>query len=464
MTKNSILRKQAREQLGGNIFASNWLILLLISVIISALNIFMENITLIVFGIGGIIVAGPLQYGLARVTVNLARTKGKIKIGDLFKGFTEAFGKSFALGFMTELFISLWSLLFIIPGIVSAYSYAMAPFILQDNPSKRWKQCIDESRYLMHGHKAQLFWLDVSFIGWMIVGFFTCGVGMLFVIPYINQTRANFYLALKDQKKNEKSYFDADIDEDGYSYNSARIGDNYDDGKNAGIIRKSIRKSFKSPIFLLYNICLSIYSLSYLGLIILCIVYSVSHIESMLWGLLFAIPLVPLFIAAGISSLHGWKIYTSSTLLAYDVERMGLFGKCQKIVYIVLMVEYIIHAYVIYFGGYYLYALTFPFIIVLCVHYIMVGSKVARDFELLSDTFADGKKTPYRRTRNLILWTSFIITVLPFFAFLVVFGIAALEVLWVFLAFGGYYASCALFFTMVDKRIDKALKMQSNKE
>lgn len=199
MTENSILRQQARENLGGKIFAANWLWMLLACVIISAANTLAVNITLFIGGIGSIVIAGSVQYGIARLTTNLARGAEKPNLLDLTKGFTEGFGKIFLLGFMTGIFTMLWSLLFIIPGIVKSYSYAMAPYIMQDDPSKSWKQCIDESREMMNGHKAQLFWLDLSFIGWIIVGMLTFGIGMLFVNPYMHQARANFYLAVKEQ-------------------------------------------------------------------------------------------------------------------------------------------------------------------------------------------------------------------------------------------------------------------------
>ncbi len=199
MTKNSVLRQQAREQLGGNIFATNWLMMLAVCVVLSAAGTVAGSITSFVGGIGAIVIAGALSYGLARITINLARGAEKIDFSDLIKGFTDGFLNIFLLGFMSGLFVALWSLLFLIPGIVKSYSYAMAPYIMQDDPTKGWNECITESRQMMNGHKAQLFWLDVSFIGWIIVGMLTCGIGMLFVTPYMNQARANFYLALKEQ-------------------------------------------------------------------------------------------------------------------------------------------------------------------------------------------------------------------------------------------------------------------------
>lgn len=193
----SDLKRQAREQLGGKIFAANWLLMLVVCVISSAINSVATDVTVFIGAIGAFVVAGSLAYGMARATTNLARGQVKVNILDFFKGFTDGFGRIFLLGLMTNIFVMLWSLLFIIPGIVKSYSYAMAPYIMQDDPTKSWKECIDESRYMMDGYKGKLFLLDLSFIGWIIVGLLCFGVGVLFVTPYINQTRANFYLELK---------------------------------------------------------------------------------------------------------------------------------------------------------------------------------------------------------------------------------------------------------------------------
>lgn len=194
MIENSILRKNAREQLGGNIFAKPWLMLLVVYIVCSAILGAASSITC---GIATIVVTGPLLFGLCRVCVNLVKGKQDIDIAELFVGFKENFTQSFLLCLLTSIFTFLWSLLFIIPGIVKSYAYAMAPYILQDDPTKDWKQCLDESQEMMKGNKWQLFCLDFSFIGWILLGALCCGVGVLFVYPYQLAARANFYMALK---------------------------------------------------------------------------------------------------------------------------------------------------------------------------------------------------------------------------------------------------------------------------
>jgi uncharacterized membrane protein len=98
---------------------------------------------------------------------------------------------------MIYIFTFLWSLLFVIPGIVKAYAYSMAYYIKVDNPSWDWKTCIDESQKIMDGHKMELFLLELSFIGWWCVGLATCGIGMFWVAPYMNATRVHFYETIR---------------------------------------------------------------------------------------------------------------------------------------------------------------------------------------------------------------------------------------------------------------------------
>lgn len=200
MTKNRVLKQQAKAQLGNCIFAKNWLLMVVVGLAIGVVSAVANN-PLFLGGILGWVIAGAVSYGLARITVNLARGGEKINFADLIKGFTEGFFKIFLLGFMSSLFIFLWTLLFFIPGLVKSYSYAMAPYIMQDDPSKGWNQCITESRQMMKGHKAQLFWLDVSFIGWIIVSCLTGGIGFIFLAPYKRQAYANFYLAVKEAQE-----------------------------------------------------------------------------------------------------------------------------------------------------------------------------------------------------------------------------------------------------------------------
>lgn len=192
MASRPELRARAREKLGGQIFANNWLLALLSIVIVSAI---MSAVSFT--GLGVLILIGPLSFGLAAVFLSLARGKESVDLADLFKGFTGGdFVRLLLLGLLQEVFIFLWSLLFLIPGIVKSYSYSQSIYIAYDHPDWDWKQCIDESRRIMNGNKWNLFVLDLSFIGWYIVGMIACGIGVLWVDPYRQAARAEFYQEL----------------------------------------------------------------------------------------------------------------------------------------------------------------------------------------------------------------------------------------------------------------------------
>lgn len=195
MSSRSEIRARARKALGGNIFATTWLLVLVAGVVVEAI-IGAVSFTFV----GPIILVGPLSYGLIKVILKAVREQdSKVDFGDLFKGFTEDFVGNFLTGLLVYLFTILWSLLFVIPGIVKSYSYSMALYIKADHPEYDAKQCIDESRKMMHGHKMQLFLLQLSFIGWMIVGTLCLGIGTLWVSAYMQTATACFYEELKNQ-------------------------------------------------------------------------------------------------------------------------------------------------------------------------------------------------------------------------------------------------------------------------
>lgn len=104
----------------------------------------------------------------------------------------------YANGFVTllvrNIYIYLWTLLFIVPGIIKQYEYAMIPYLLAENPGMARDRAFDLSREMMHGHKWELFVLYLSFIWWWLLAIVTCGLGAIFYVgPYIRATVAEFY-------------------------------------------------------------------------------------------------------------------------------------------------------------------------------------------------------------------------------------------------------------------------------
>lgn len=100
---------------------------------------------------------------------------------------------------LRSLFTFLWTLLLVVPGIIKAISYSQTLFIAIDNPEISANDAIDKSKEMMNGYKWKYFLLALSFIGWIILGIFTLGIGFLWIIPYISIANAKFYEDLKNQ-------------------------------------------------------------------------------------------------------------------------------------------------------------------------------------------------------------------------------------------------------------------------
>lgn len=137
------------------------------------------------------IIGGVVRQGYA--THLLKQHDGEaLEIKDLFSQF-HRFGDGFCLYLLEGLYTALWMLLLIIPGIIAGFKYAMAPFIMAENPEMTASEAITASKDLMDGHKWELFCLNFSFIGWELLGAITFGIGALFVAPYMNAAYAAFY-------------------------------------------------------------------------------------------------------------------------------------------------------------------------------------------------------------------------------------------------------------------------------
>lgn len=151
-----------------------------------------------------LIVTGPLTYGFVRFIRSL-KTKSS-EISQLFVGFKERFKETFIAHIVTTLFVVLWSLLLIIPGVIAAISYTMVYLILQDNPNMNAFQAIQESKALMNGNKMRYFSFALSFAGWFILGILTLGIGLLYAVPYYTSAKIEFYEDLKMQEVKNYTY------------------------------------------------------------------------------------------------------------------------------------------------------------------------------------------------------------------------------------------------------------------
>lgn len=137
-------------------------------------------------------------FTLGGTFVFLKIAKGEdVSVGNIFYGFEDLWTAIKAQFFM-NLFIWLWSLLLIIPGIIKAYAYSMTFFILAENKGMPVLEAITLSRKMMDGHKMDLFLLFLSFIGWFILTAITFGIAGIWVYPYFHATFSNFYLSVKE--------------------------------------------------------------------------------------------------------------------------------------------------------------------------------------------------------------------------------------------------------------------------
>ena len=144
--------------------------------------------------IGNIIVVGKNGYFIKNHDENP-------ELGEIFKGFKGNYLNVVKIMFLMDLKTLLWLLLFIIPGFVKAYEYSMIPYLLAENPNLSTDEAFSLSKQMTTGQKMDLFVLDLSFIGWIILGLICCGIGILFVLPYPEATRAEVYLILKESVK-----------------------------------------------------------------------------------------------------------------------------------------------------------------------------------------------------------------------------------------------------------------------
>lgn len=156
-----------------------------------------------------IFVVLPIAFSYSVAMLQVVRNEEDIDFFDrMFACFSDGkYSRFLEISFMKALYTFLWTLLFIIPGIVKSYAYAMTYYIAADNPELSSEECIHQSRMMMKGHKGKLFLLDLSYIGWLILSCFTFGILLLWVQPKMEAAHAHFYqdLLAKSSAKAEET-------------------------------------------------------------------------------------------------------------------------------------------------------------------------------------------------------------------------------------------------------------------
>ena len=178
---NSVLRAEARESLRGKWTAG---------VLVSLVYVIFSSVC-------PVLIMPVTKYGLAVAFLKSVRGE-TLKIDNVFDGFRN-YISVFVPMFLASLYVFLWSLLLVVPGIVKYYSYAMTPYLLHENPALGADMLICKSMKMMKGHKMRLFMLDLSFVGWALLCILSFGIGFLWLIPYVQSARAAFYKELKTE-------------------------------------------------------------------------------------------------------------------------------------------------------------------------------------------------------------------------------------------------------------------------
>lgn len=194
------LKNQAKEQLQGKI--GSFFIVLLAYLGMTLLLTFVGGLVTAVMPIAGYVViwvlTPPLVIGYTLVFLNVTYGE-KPRVSTLVDGYRNYFGKSIVLYLLYTLFIILWMLLLVIPGIIKSYAYAMCFNILAENPNMTAREALKESELIMKGHKFEYFVLQLSFIPWILLTCITFGIAGIYVEPYMQLTMTNFYHNIKRQ-------------------------------------------------------------------------------------------------------------------------------------------------------------------------------------------------------------------------------------------------------------------------
>ena len=208
-SSNKELMADARRSLSG-LWTMSILGYLVYSVLIGSLYFFMQAVVLysgtlgstqagltqFVVSLTSFLISGALTVGIYSFFLVIAQD-GEVRFESFFTGF-KRFLASLGVYVLSSLLILLWSLLFIIPGIIAAYRYAMVFFIVADDESAGPLEALRQSKLMMAGNKWKLFCLQWRFFGWaLLASVFTAGLGFIWLFPYMQTSFAQFYEDVK---------------------------------------------------------------------------------------------------------------------------------------------------------------------------------------------------------------------------------------------------------------------------
>ncbi len=182
--------REARESLRGKwgLAIGTFLIYMILSGSVGSVRYGMGSLI-------GLLIAGPFLLGAAIFSLNISRNRD-VRLEQIFYGFRN-FKTSLVAYLLMVLFIFLWLLLLIVPGIIAALSYSMTFYIIADDPNISGEEALKESKAMMYGYKEKLFYLWLRFFLLALLCVLTLGIGFLWYVPFVNVTMAKFYDDIK---------------------------------------------------------------------------------------------------------------------------------------------------------------------------------------------------------------------------------------------------------------------------
>ena len=177
------MKRSECKEIAKNILKDQWIVGFVVVLIQGLIT---GALTTVSGGIGTFLLSSSIAIAGYNVFINGYAGK-KYEVNDMLNGATDELTNRICLSVLKNLYIMLWSILFIIPGIIKSFSYFLTEFISRKNPKMTATECIDESRKIMDGHKWELFKFQLSFIGWHLLAILTCGILYIWLTPYIMQ-------------------------------------------------------------------------------------------------------------------------------------------------------------------------------------------------------------------------------------------------------------------------------------
>lgn len=197
-------KERAKETLRGRYWYSFGVGILfcVISSLISTLSTLVgnveESISFLAVIILAIFVTFPLSVGFRRYFIRIAQGYAP-QVNDIFYPFKNGFMNTVLVGLTESVFVALWSLLFVIPGIIKTFQYFMIDNMLAENPNLSRQRAFEITKAAMRGNKGKAFIFGLSFIGWILLSIITFGIGALFLMPYMQTAYSHFYLDIKQK-------------------------------------------------------------------------------------------------------------------------------------------------------------------------------------------------------------------------------------------------------------------------